>query len=79
MAKDTAHRPENPAFEGDETPMHPDEVTLGRLERETGETREQVAVRGDAPSAARSELPVEERRARHIEDNVRHVDSIGRR
>jgi hypothetical protein len=45
-SKQRPRRPDNPAVEGDLTPMHPEEVTLGRIEQETGQTREQVAVPG---------------------------------
>lgn len=77
--KQESHRPENPAYQGDETPMHPEEVTLGPIEREMGETAEMVAQGGDDRTVVDGELPPEERHARGIEDNVRHVSSIGRR
>jgi len=79
MPKNDAGRNENPAFAGDATPMRPENVTLGPLEQENGETADQVAVRDDAPTVADGELPIAERRRQGIEDNVRHVDSIGRR
>lgn len=77
--KPNAHRPENPAYKGDETPMHPDEVTLGPLEQEIGETAEVVSQGGDDRTVVDAELPTEQRHAQGIEDNVRHVSSIGRR
>jgi hypothetical protein len=77
--KQDVHRPDNPAFRGDETPMHPDEVSLGPLEHETGESPEMVSQHGDNRTVIDGELPPEERHARGIEDNVRHVSSIGRR
>jgi hypothetical protein len=78
-SKQQPRRPDNPAVEGDLTPMHPEEVTLGRIEQETGQTREQVAVPGSGRTVTDGEIPIEEQRRRGIEDNVRHVDSIGRR
>jgi hypothetical protein len=72
-------RPANPAFEGDETPMHPDEVTIGLLEQELGQTSEQVSQKGDGRTVVDAELPPDERHTQGIADNVRHVSSIGRR
>jgi hypothetical protein len=79
MSKEKPRRPENPAYHGDETPMHPEEVTLGRLEQEMGESPTQVSQGDDGRTVVEAELPPEERQARGIEDNVRHVSSIGRR
>ena len=77
--KQDARRPANPAFQGDETPMHPDEVSIGPLEREVGESPDLVSQHGDNRTVVDGELSPEERHARGIEDNVRHVSSIGRR
>ena len=59
--------------------MRPEEVTLGRLEREAGERAEQVAVEDTGRTVAEAELSVDERRQRGIEDNTRHNSSMGRR
>ena len=77
--KHDAQRPDNPAFQGDETPMHPDQVALGPLEREIGASPDLVSQHGDNRTVVDGELSPEERHARGIEDNVRHVSSIGRR
>jgi hypothetical protein len=80
MAKEReTRRPENPAFAGDETPMHPEETTLGPLEQESGQSREQVSQKSEGRTVVDNELSPEERHTRGIEDNVRHVSSIGRR
>jgi hypothetical protein len=72
-------KPGSRAYQGDMTPMRPEEATVDPLAQELGETTAQVAPPAAARTVADGELPVEERRARGIEDNVRHVDSIGRR
>ena len=77
--KGKARRPKNPATEGDETPMKPGSATAGRLEREGGATHAAAAMEETGRTAADGELPIEERREKGIKDNVRHVDSIGRR
>jgi hypothetical protein len=77
--KSKPRRPEAPAYKGDETPMHPDEVSIGPLEKEMGETPELVSQGGDDRTVVDAELPAEQRHSRGIEDNVRHVSSIGRR
>ena len=77
--KGKARRPKNPATTSDETPMRPGAVTAGRLEREGGATQETVGVEDTGRTVADGELPIEERREKGIKDNVRHVDSIGRR
>jgi hypothetical protein len=67
------------AIRGDVTPMRQEEVTVDPTAEELGETPAQVAQLPNDRTVADGELPVEERRDRGIEDNVRHVSSIGRR
>ena len=72
-------RPGDSAYQGDMTPMRPEEATVDPLARELGETPAQVAPPTAERTVADGELPIEERRSRGIKDNVRHVDGIGRR
>jgi hypothetical protein len=67
------------AVRGDMTPMRPEEATVDPTAAELGETPALVAQPPNERTVADGELPVEERHARGIEDNVRHVSSIGRR
>jgi hypothetical protein len=63
------------------TPLRPEDVNVGPLEADLGETPAIAGVFDTdlARTAAQAELSTEERHDRGIEDNVRHVDSIGRR
>ena len=61
------------------TPLSPEDVTLGPLEQETAETREQVAIRDTGRTVAEGELSIPERRQQSIKDNTRHDSSLGRR
>jgi hypothetical protein len=67
------------AIQGDMTPMRPEEATVDPIAEELGETPAIVAQPHNDRTVADGELPVEVRRAHGIKDNVRHVDSIGRR
>jgi hypothetical protein len=62
-------------------PLPESAVTIGRLERELGETPALASIEPDDAGlrVSDSELPVEDRRAHGIEDNVRHTSSLGRR
>ena len=71
-------KPRGRAFEGDMTPMRPEEATVDPLSAELGR-KPGIVNQDDDRTVADGELPAEERRARGIEDNVRHVDGIGRR
>jgi hypothetical protein len=71
--------PGDRAYQGDMTPMRPEEVTVDPLSAELGLKPGIVGQHGDERTVADGELPTDERRARGIEDNVRHVDGIGRR
>jgi hypothetical protein len=75
----TTPEPEGRAYQGDMTPMRPEEATIDPLSAELGLTPEVVGRRTDERTVADGELPADERRTRGIEDNVRHVDGIGRR
>jgi hypothetical protein len=72
-------QPGDRAFQGDMTPMRPDEATVDPLAQELGETPAQVAPPATDRTVADGELPPAERHAHGIEDNVRHVSGIGRR
>jgi hypothetical protein len=77
---DTAHPP-GAAAEGPDTdtPMHPDDVTIGPTAHDLGETPEIVKPQLPGRTTAEAEYSVDERRAHGIEDNVRHESGIGRR
>jgi len=53
-------------------------TTPGEGKADGGE-RPSIAVPESTPTVAEAELPVEERRRQGIEDNTRHVSSLGRR
>lgn len=72
-------RTRNRAYEGDATPMRPEEPSLGPTERAIGETPAIAVQPSDGRTVADGERPAVERRGQGIEDNVRHTDSIGRR
>jgi hypothetical protein len=67
------------AVRGDMTPMRPEEATVDPTAEALGETPALVAQPPTDRTVADGELPVDERRAQGIKDNVRHVSSIGRR
>jgi hypothetical protein len=67
------------AVRGDMTPMRPEEATVDPTAEALGETPDHVAQPPNDRTVADGELPIEERRAHGIEDNVRHVGSLGRR
>jgi hypothetical protein len=61
------------------TPLQPEQVTLGPLEAEAGESARQVAVAEQSGNVAHGELSIRDRRRLGMADNVRHTSSIGRR
>ena len=70
--------PPNTVFEF-ETPLRPEQVTLGPLEKEMGETAAQAVVPPNPGGEPDDALSADEREAKGMIDEDRDYGSIGRR